>query len=104
MKRTLWICGRPWLVTCDMLHIEEDDRGRAESHKQVIQVARSSCVDVQASTLLHETLHADLGSTVNRHPSDEEECVQAHECALFSIFRDKRNKWFIDVMTGKTKL
>lgn len=100
--KLLWISGKRWEVifTSEPIITDgETNLGVCLINDQIIKVCtKSKSQDVIRSSLLHEVLHAIVKSQLNTHSSDEEHCVMANEVGIYSIIRDKRNKWFWKVM------
>jgi len=96
----IYICGRKWEVVFKPSVLDEgtEQSGVTTSKKQVIEVSTEGCEDHRCATLWHEILHSSLSTVANDHPKEEEQCVQAQETGTFSFFRDKRNKWAIDLI------
>lgn len=97
----IYICGRRWAVVYQPVVLDSDGasvHATTNHDKQVIEVATANAEDIRRSALLHEIDHATVKTVANAHPSSEEECAQAHETGLYSMFRDARNDWVWAVM------
>jgi hypothetical protein len=106
VTKDLFICNTRWIVKYvdGEVRSDDDDKtfGTCDKETLTIEISAKSPPEMQARTLLHETLHAIFASVCSEHPRVEEKCVTALETGLYSILRDKRNEWWVDtIMSGK---
>ncbi len=101
--RPVYIAGKRWMVTFPQAPIVNDGEvlhGLTQTSKNVIAVSQNETSrDTVRSTLLHELLHAIVKSISNGHSDSEEVCVTATETGLYSLIREKRNGWVLDLLT-----
>lgn len=102
--RAIYICERRWdveFIDGPIISDGETNHGLTKTNTQVIRVTtHDTCDDAIRSTLLHEILHAIQKTVGNGHKSDEEDCVQVCETGLYSLLRDKRNEWALELIWG----
>jgi len=99
---TLYLCGFPWVVTFTDGVVQVDLRavhGATDRFAHKIAIATDQTApDKVRATLIHEILHACIGTIMNSMPDEEESLVQGLEVALYSAMRDTRNLWLWQFM------
>jgi len=103
--KKMYICGREWTVKFLPIVIDDEDNlvsGTTNKSALDIEIATKSIPpSEQGSTLLHEIGHAILATVTNKHPDEEELCVQAWETGLVDMMRNERNEWVWEMIRGK---
>lgn len=74
------------------------DYGECDKHSRVIRVHRSQPQCQKVDTILHEILHAIWDVYALEEKDDEERMVTCTARGLTCIYRDVRNKPFLDYL------
>ena len=101
-SRRLIIAGQAWRVRWCRRPMVEGGKvfGWMDPAACIIHVSTMLSPDAERVTVLHEVIHAIHSTGADRHPRDEEPCVNAVSQGLFAIARNPENAWFLPYLIG----